>query len=294
MDNFIYFKKYLTKIGHTPSTIKSYMFAVTVFLEDNPEPEYLNYKQIVYYLSTKSRTDFKNTTKIYLLNGIKKYYDFLIETAIRVDHPCRNLFIRNLRRKSVVFQDLFSFQELQLLFDRKERYSDLKQRNQLIISLLIYQGLTSSEIRNINLSHVDFEKGRIYIKGSKKIAQRHLSLVNVQLTLFHDYLKVDRRKLIRQSTSAFILGKLGNRITVDDIHYLVYTFKPLFPDKNISPSLIRQSVITYWLNDYKYPLEQVQLMAGQKWISSTARYRDSPIEAQRKIMNQFHPFSITS
>lgn len=77
---------------------------------------------------------------------------------------------------------------------------------------------------------------------------------------------------MRQETNAFILGKLGNRITVDDINYLVSTYKELFPDRNLNPGTIRQSVISNWLNEKKLPLEQVQLMSGQRWISTTVKY----------------------
>jgi integrase/recombinase XerD len=211
--------------------------------------------------------------------------------GIRNDHPCRSLHVRNLRKKSVIFQDLFSSEELSILFERKERYLYLKQKNQIVISLLIYQGLTSAEIRGINLDHINFDNETIFIKGSKQMAQRHLLLRSEQMELFSNYISEARNRILKQESKAFILGKLGNRVTIDDIHYLVSTFKLLFPGKNITPSVIRQSVIANWLNEKKYPIEQVQLMSGQKWISSTARYRHTSIESQRKIVNEFHPLN---
>ena len=76
---------------------------------------------------------------------------------------------------------------------------------------------------------------------------------------------------------------------MDDIHYLVSTFKGLFPDRNLTPSSIRQSVIANWLNEKKIPLEQVQLMSGQKWISTTVKYRQNNLEEQRELMNKWFP-----
>ncbi len=52
---------------------------------------------------------------------------------------------------------------------------------------------------------------------------------------------------------------------------------------------IRQSVIANWLNEKKLPLEQVQLMAGHRWISSTLKYRQNNIEQQRELMNKWFP-----
>jgi integrase/recombinase XerD len=76
---------------------------------------------------------------------------------------------------------------------------------------------------------------------------------------------------------------------VDDINYLVSTFKGLFPDRNLNPKTIRQSVIANWLNEKKLALEQVQLMAGHRWISSTDKYRCVPMDQERELMNKFHP-----
>jgi len=86
-------------------------------------------------------------------------------------------------------------------------------------------------------------------------------------------------------------GKLGTPLTVDDVNYMVSTYKPLFPDRNLNALTIRMSVISNWLNEKHFPLEQVQLMAGHRWISTTARYRYTPIEEQREMINRFHPLN---
>ena len=62
-----------------------------------------------------------------------------------------------------------------------------------------------------------------------------------------------------------------------------------FPDRNLSPATIRQLMIANWLNEKKIPLEQAQLMAGQKWISTTVKYRQVNMEEQREMMNRWFP-----
>jgi integrase/recombinase XerD len=176
------------------------------------------------------------------------------------------------------------------MLEREERYADLQQRNQVVVSLLIYQGLHSREIHNLNLSHIDLDSGTIFIKASPKVSQRHIEINNKQYRLFDRYLNEGRKVLIRDDENkAFVLGKLGTRMSVDDIHYLVSTFKGLFPDRKLTPATIRQSVIANWLNEKKLPLEQVQLISGQKWISTTIKYKQVNVDEQRKLMNRFHP-----
>jgi len=105
------------------------------------------------------------------LGAVKKYYDYLIDCGIRIDHPCKTLVLKSNRNKDVIHEDLFTSTELELLMERDERYEILRLKNQTLISILIYQGLTAGEVINLNLNHIDFDQGTIYIKGSKKIHQ---------------------------------------------------------------------------------------------------------------------------
>jgi site-specific recombinase XerD len=110
-----------------------------------------------------------------------------------------------------------------------------------------------------------------------------------QYRILDRYINENRKDLIRDKTEALVIGKLGTALTADDIHYLVSTYKMLFPDRNLTPATIRQSVISNWLNEKKLPLEQVQLLAGHRWISSTAKYRQHNMEQQRELMNKWFP-----
>jgi integrase/recombinase XerD len=160
-----------------------------------------------------------------------------------------------------------------------------------LTSLLIYQGLTPGEIADLNVANVDLDKGRIHAKGGRKIDHRWLYLNDTQQALFEEYLTEYRPRLLRpqKPTNKLLLGKLGTPIIVDSINYLIETAKPLFQDRIINPKVIRQSVIANWLNEHKIPLEQVQLMAGHKWISTTAAYRQASIEEQLEMISRFHP-----
>ena len=289
MKEVLTFNRYLHKMGHTDSTVKSYLFASKVFLMENPNLETFHYKDVVNYLDQKSQDHKSVNSTLYLLNGMKKYFDYLVEIGQREDHPCKNFHIRSKRKKEVIHQDLFSSAELEQLFEREERYEDLKLKNQVLLSLLIYQGLNTGELIRLKVQHIDFDKGTLFVKASKKIAQRHLEIQPKQYRVLDRYISEGRKKLQSVETDILLLGKLGRPLTSDDVHYIVSTFKPLFPDRNLNPNTIRQSVIANWLNEKKLPLEQVQLMSGQKWISTTAKYRQTSIEEQRELMNKWFP-----
>lgn len=283
------FEKYLQQMRHSKTTVRSYLYTYSIFLSDRPNASALKYKDILEYLNEKQKAYNSPNIKTQLLPGIKKYYDYLIEIGQRNDHPCRTLMVKSGKGRDIILHDLFSSKELELLLDREERYADLKLRNQVVVSLLIYQGLTVSEISNLKLSHVDLDAGTIFVKESPKIARRHLEIMPKQYRFLDRYINESRKELIRDKTEALVIGKLGTALTADDIHYLVSTYKMLFPDRNLTPATIRQSVISNWMNEKKLPLEQVQLLAGHRWISSTAKYRQHNMEQQRELMNKWFP-----
>jgi integrase/recombinase XerD len=282
-------EQYLYQMHHSKSTVKSYLYVIHNFLSERSDAGILKYKDIISYLNEKEKACHHPNIKKQILPGIKKYYDYLIETGIRNDHPCRTLMLKERRSKDIILHDLFSGSELELLMEREERYPELKLRNQVVMSLLIYQGLTVSEVAYLKVQHIDLDAGRIFIKDSPKIARRHLEILPRQYRLLERYIHNNRKLLIKMETDTLAIGKLGTSLSADDVNYLVSTFKILFPDRNLCPATIRQSVIANWLNEKKLPLEQVQLMAGHRWISSTIKYRQNNIEQQRELMNKWFP-----
>lgn len=194
-----------------------------------------------------------------------------------------------MKDRTVLIHDLFTSSELELLLDRQSRYENLRDRNQVIISLLIYQGLLPREITTLTIHDIDLDNGLIRVKSRPRVSARNLDMQLRQVRLFDSYLREGRQSLNRYNREEFVLGKLGTSIKTEDIHYLVSTYQYMFGEKKISPMIIRKSVISNWLNEKKIPLDQVQLISGQKWISSTQRYQQRDIAEQREILNKYFP-----
>jgi integrase/recombinase XerD len=108
--------------------------------------------------------------------------------------------------------------------------------------------------------------------------------------LFYKYIHEVRSKVIKEeNTGAFkLILNLRGKWTPDGINYLVETFKPLFPDRNLNAKTIRQSVITNLLKQKK-DLRIVQVFAGHKKPSSTERYRQTGLEELKAAVMKYHP-----
>ncbi len=274
---------------YTKQTVESYLFAINHFLKLNPKAKRYKFQNIVNYMDEVAKKQTSTKYRVTILSAIKKYYDYLILNGYRTDHPCKKLNIKVKSNEAIQLQDLFSSEELLLVMNRENRYEYLDIRNKVLLSLLIYQGLTSDEVARLETKNVDLDNGTLYIKASANLNRRTLELVSKQMILFSKYINEIRPKQLRCNTDRLIITKLGKPIKVDTIHSVIVLLKPLFPDRSINPQTIRMSVICNWLNEKKYSLEQAQELAGHKWIGTTEKYIKVDAKNERELINRYFP-----
>jgi len=273
---------------HAPSTVNRYLRDIHIYLNETQSPHTAGYIQIMEYIG-KLRVKYSNPTTIKTtLQGIKKYYAWLIHTGIRSDHPCKSINLIDSPTKPTQVQDLFSSEELNLLLDRPNRYAILKVKNQVLISFLIYQGLTTGEIIRLNLSDINLEEGTVYIQSSNRLNARTLALRARQIIPLYQYLNEIRPKLLKYTTSKLFINKAGNPETAEQISYLTGTYKHIFPERNLNPKTIRMSVIANLLKR-GHDLRLVQAFAGHKNPSSTEQYKQDKIELLQQMVEKYHP-----
>lgn len=279
-----------------PSTSKRYLREIELFFLSSEEkgiyPKTATYSQVMDYLGElRKKTKSNNINPIAIgcsLHGIKKYYSYLIATGQRKDHPCRYIKLRDKISRDIQLQDLFKAEELGLLLERKERYVLLKNRNQIIISLLIYQALTNGEVKSLDLNDINLEQGTIYIKPGRKTNSRTLKLQSKQVFWIMNYLQNDRPKLLKVNSEKLIISKLGTAESGEGICYLIETLRHLFPEKRLNAKTIRQSVITNLLTKGK-DLRIVQAFAGHKYPSTTEKYKQTQVEELKNQILKYHP-----
>jgi integrase/recombinase XerD len=170
--------------NHSTKTAESYLYTINHFLKTNPKAKRFKYQNIVQYMEEVSRKQSNIQYRVRILSAIKKYYDYLVMAGLRNEHPCKQLNIKNKQNQTIQVQDLFSSEELQLLLTRENRYQFLDSRNSVLLSLLIYQGLTSEELAELKVKNIDLDAGTVYIKASTNQNSRTLELLNKQMIVF--------------------------------------------------------------------------------------------------------------
>jgi len=139
------------------------------------------------------------------------------------------------------------------------------------------------EVKNVHLN-----KGKIYIKSTKRSNSRELELKPWQFMEILNYMNEVRpelqNKIDNYSEQVFPTNTRFTVITSQIIKKLKRTNQKV---KNVNQ--LRASVITNWLKQYN--LRKVQVLAGHRFISSTERYVEDDLENLQEVINNFHPIN---
>ncbi len=225
---------------------------------------------------------------------IKIYYRYLNAIGDREDHPCQHLKLQDQINKKIPVESLYSRQTLdELLKHHKNKRALMQRRDEVLISLLIYQALSSQEIISLNTEDVNLKEGTIKAKGGYKQKPRTLSLQASQILLLHQYLTQDRAEILQKNPfltqdveSALLLGDTGNRLSKGSINLLINKRKP--NGERLQAIKIRQSVIKHLLQD-KNDLRIVQVFAGHSRAGSTEEYKQTGLEELKTLIQKLHP-----
>lgn len=292
-------KQYLQK-KYSKSTLNSNLYNIKRFTDYyDKRAETATYQDVLNYIEyLRKNYDLHPKTLRHSLYGVKIYFNYLLETGKRKDHPCSELYLKDKVNKQIQVDNLYSPETLENFFESYQikRKKKLETRNKIIISLLIYQALTVNEIAELEVSNINLDKAEIFIKGNKEITSksprnRTLPLQAKQMLLFYKYLEKDRTHLLKynlknSNETAFILGQYGTKIHPHGISKMINEYRP--KSEQIQPMRIRQSVIANLLkkeNDTRI----VQVFSGHKRASTTVQYKQTELEQLQNAVNNYHP-----
>jgi site-specific recombinase XerD len=308
------FIKYLEGKDFAVKTISNYVKYVGEFLAKTKKEDI----QIVKPDVLKFLEYLKNTRKVqnayrsFYLVALNHYFTFLYQTEKIAKNPCLFLKIRGIKRKTLY--KIYTPEEMEELFDayyqlfirnydgshmpkNSQRQSKLsKERNALILSILINQGTTTGEIEKIELSDIDLIKATIKIRSARRGDIRTLPLKATQIGLFMNYLQKIRPQLSEKDgnklfTSTLYRNGKQRKTKENDINYaffaLTTTLKSI--DKQFVNVLqLRASVISFWIKTQG--LRKAQYLAGHRYICTTERYVTNNLDGLIDDINKLHPF----
>jgi integrase/recombinase XerD len=305
------FERYLIELDLKPVTVYQHRKYVSYFLAwlsegERDERSGLNlnevsYTEILDYADHQRQAGNPVNLVNRMLLAVRYYFTYLQKEDKITHNPAAGISLKGAIR--TVPKDLLEKVELEALYESYVVKDERSQRNKVMLSLLIYQGISNAELHKLEAGHVKLKEGKIYVPASGQSNSRMLKLEAFQVMELYEYIHVTRSKILaerskersgrkpeamkaaRQIHQLFI-SMNGCENIKNSLYHLNQALRKLNP-KYKNAAQIRQSVITEWLKEKD--LRTVQYMAGHRYVSSTERYQTTNLEDLKEALNKHHP-----
>ena len=276
--------------GLADNTVQGYQFDVKRLaqycqtLHRNNAPLTASTELLKNFIYTLSK-EVQPPTQSRIISGIKGFFYYLQLEGYRKDNPTRLLESPKTRK---TFPDTLALEEVDALI-AGIREGKHNFRNRCMLELLYSCGLRVSELTQLNLSDLFFEKGLIRVLG-KGNKLRWVPVADITMKLVLDYIKIFREKLPKKGfEDRLFLNNRGKEIT----RVMVFTIVKNAAlsagiTKNISPHTLRHSFATH-LVENGADIQLVQHMMGHASITTTERYIHMSQRHLKEAVQRFHP-----
>lgn len=290
---------YLETQQYSKSSCKSYAHQAEKFTQWLLSKNYsfinFDYKKALNYIAYLQDRHSNIKTINHKMVGVRHYFNYLIEIGEHSQNPFTDIIIKGDKKKRLL-HNLLSSDELEDLYYSYETEADkhprrilINKRNKVMIGLMVYQGLTTSDMKRLQMEHIKPYQGKVYIPKGKIGNRRELTLKPWQVIEFMEYINDIRPQLLvkQHIVSEQLFVASNNRLT-DTVMWIIKKLK-MINHKVLNSHQIRASVIVNWLSEHN--LRQVQIMAGHKYISTTERYVQENLRQLQEVINKYHPLS---
>ena len=254
---------------------------------ENIKAEQCSYTELIEYIKYCTNKGLAKRTINLNITALKKWFDYLTEINQREDNPTAELRIKNQMHK--VVHDVIPYQDIENIYKQYPAKGIIGKRNKAVLSLIIYQGVNTGELKALEVNDLKLEEGKIYIPATGRSNSRTLKLEAQQIVQLQNYVLHVRPVLmamIEQATDKLFFST-GSRRNIGNSFV-----KMLRIIHRINPSVknqqhIRKSVIVHWYKHHN--ARQVQYMAGHRYVSSTEKYRTDKLESLQEQLEKIHP-----
>ena len=252
------FGNYLISNNSSNATVKSYIRSITQLLKFlNKYPDEILEKDIEKYkLYVIQIKQYDINTLIPKYSAINAFMEFL-NKPLRLKPP----------KKRVKNKIPLTIEEIKQLFQASE--GDF--RDNAILKVLYYGQLRRSELINLNVDDIDFERQKIRINKGKGNQYDEINIHPDALKSIANYLQV-RKLPLNGHEKALFLSRKQCRIGRTDIHLTIkkYAYKTGIK-KRVYPHLFRISSITH-MAEKGLNLEEIRMQSRHKKYDTLQSY----------------------
>ena len=272
--------------GLSPNTVKSYQSDLSIFLKwlsSNCNSSFKNTKSedIELFIKHLFQLGFKSTTINRKISSIKTFYIYLKKQKLIDIIPTENIIVPKQEKN---LPKSISEKEVETLLNSINGSNNIELRDKAMIELLYATGVRVSELVNIKLNDIDFNRRviRVIGKGSK---ERLVPFGEKAFIALNNYL-ASREKSI---TKEIFLSNRGTGITrISFWNRVKFYLNRCGLSIEISPHTLRHAFATHILNRGA-DLRSVQMLLGHSDLSTTQIYTHIAKQRLSDVLKKHHP-----
>lgn len=254
---------------YSANTISTYLACLRSFFSyfNELEPADLNKTDILNYLETLIHKGYSKSSQNQHINSIKFYYEKVLGKK-------REFYYIDRPRKDKKLPVVLSKEEVQRLFQ-----SSYNLKHKTILAIIYSCGLRVSEMINLKIADIDYERNTIWIRNSKSNKDRQVQLAFQIQELIKQY-------ILRYKPKQYLInGMNGGKYSSASIQKMIKaTSIRATILKDITPHTLRHSFATHLLENGT-DIRVIQHILGHSNIQTTQIYTHVSTAHISKINN---------
>lgn len=297
-------KRYLLFIQHEKrleiNTINSYWYDLEKYIKymknnfninlvDDIKKYHVNdfISSLLYYQRHSSTNKYSPSTINRYISSIKGFHQYLVDFDISTVNPSENIQRPKMAKQ---LPDILSVEEIDSIIDSIELQNSVDYRDKGIISTMYSTGMRITEIKNINLTDINFIESYVKVMG-KGNKERVVPFGKSLSKFLQFYINEHRIKFLRKNDSKgyIFLNNRGTQLSRMGIWNIFrkHTYF-LQKKKKVTPHILRHSFATHLLEGGA-DLKAVQMMLGHSDITTTQIYTHLDYTYLSEVYQSHHP-----
>lgn len=290
-----HYKRYLLQKGTSKKTIPGYINIIKRFSvwlnKEGIEASNLEYHHLTCYIDYLQEKGLKANSISHNLCALHHYCESLKQQQVISINPVS--FIKLQASKQRKLHLILSKEQLEQVYQtfNPNATDAISVRDKIIVSLMLYQGLTITDLQQLQVTDLQLKTGIIQVPASKVYAARKLSLLVPQVMLFLEYLESYNKPITQQSGKAIdhLFITIEGKVALGNILQNIIAAIKVNCSFVQHAKQIRASIIVQWLKEHG--LRKTQYRAGHKYISATEAYKVYNTDELSQGIEKFHPLS---
>lgn len=290
-EKFIKYEKNLS--SNTVRAYKNDLAVFSYFMEKNglASTEDISYQLFKNFLKFLDKYNYSNLSIIRKLSTYINFFKFLEHNNLLKTSLSQKILVPKREKR---FYEFLSEEETKRFLDSIPHDSETELRNRLIFEIFYSTGARISELENIRLEDINFEKSEIKIFGKGR--KERLVFLNKEAGFYlSEYMKIRNFFLFNAKTRSYkennylFLNIRGGKLSQRYIRKLLSIYlADTEIKKKISPHGLRHSFATHLLQEGAN-IRTVQELLGHSSLNSTQIYTHLNLKKMKEDFEKFHP-----